>query len=64
MNDAPLMMTVIVDGKEDQREVDYIETSDPWHLGALMRHIPVLHPGEEMFETVSGIPVIIKRREK
>lgn len=53
-------MIVIVDGREEVREVDHVRVMP---RGQLARQVPVLRPGEEAVETVSGQTVIVKTRD-
>lgn len=58
-----LTMTVIVDGKEEQREYYVSQELGMGHLrqciGVMVRH-PVLLPGERCLRAVLGHPIIVR----
>lgn len=54
-----MKMTVIIDGKEVEREVDYVERCE--RSGRMIQQ-PVLHNGEYCSRTVSGECYIFKGR--
>lgn len=57
-------MTVIVDGKPEQREVDHVEYIErligPMDVLPDSFDVPKLHPGERAVRTVCGDTYIIK----
>jgi hypothetical protein len=54
-------MIVIVNGKEEVREVDHLEVQP---RGQMARQVPVLRPGERLIEAVGGKPYIVKDHQQ
>lgn len=50
-------MIVIIDGKEEMREVDHVEHE----RGEMPKHVPALRAGEMLLEPVGGPPIIIRK---
>ncbi len=51
-------MTVIVNGKQEQREIDRAEVISSSGFITCGRYVPVLHPGEEIFWDKDGAHII------